>query len=106
MPASPLRPGFGPTLPALLRDRLGIAPRTALLAVLAAAALLAFAIVALWLRARDEQLVHEDPPVFNLVYDGDLLREAEPRRGEYARLEGRRGRVSVAVTVSPLRLPA
>ncbi len=105
MPASPLRPGFGPTLPALLRERLPIPPRTLLLAALALAAVVAVGVVVAVLATRDAQLVHDGDPVFNLVYEPDRLAEAEPRAGELARLEGRQGRVSVAVTVRPLRLP-
>lgn len=106
MPASPLRPGFGPTLPALLRDRLGLSRRTVLLLAAAVAGLAVFAAAVALLTRSDEQLVHEGEPVFNLVYDGDALDERAPRTGELARLEGRRGRVAVDVTVRPLRLPA
>ncbi|HEV3001789.1 MAG TPA: hypothetical protein VGW75_13695 [Solirubrobacteraceae bacterium] len=105
MPASPLRPGFGPTLPALLQARLGDGARAALAVVAGAAALLAVAAALVALGGSDEQLVHDDDPVFNLVYDAGRLRPADPRGGELARLEGRRGRVSVAVTVRPLRVP-
>jgi hypothetical protein len=106
MPAS-LRPGYGPTLPALLRDRVGVAPRTTLVAAaVAVLALGAGALVVIRLTA-DEQLVHRgEPIVFNLVYDGDALDRVDPRPGELARLEGRRRRVAVAVSVRPLRLPA
>lgn len=105
MPAS-LRPGYGPTLPALLRERFGIAPRT-LLAVVVVAALLVAAGVVLAVRASaEEQFVHRGEPVFNLVYDGDALDRADPRPGELVRLEGRRRRVAVAVVVRPLRVPA
>lgn len=103
MPA-PLRPGFGPSLPALLHDRFGIARRTAavgtavVLAVLTAAGLLA------WWVTRDPQLTHRGDPVFNLVYDDGMLEPVEARDGELARLEGRRGRVFVAVDVRPLVL--
>jgi hypothetical protein len=106
MPASPLRPGFGPTLPALLRGRLRIGPRAARLAAAALAAIVALGTAVALLGGAEEQLVHEGDPVFNLVYDGDALRSVDPRAGELARLEGRRGRVAVAVTVKPLRLPA
>lgn len=105
MRASPLRPGFGPTLPALLQDRLRIGSRAATAVVAGAVALVVLAAALVALRGSDEQLVHEGDPVFNLVYDGDWLRPAGPQRGELARLEGRRGRVSVAVTVRPLSVP-
>ncbi len=105
MPAM-LRPGFGPSLPALMRERFGIAPRTTKIGMAATVLVLGGAIfAALWL-SRDEQLVHRGQPVFNLVYDDGVLREVDPRPGELARIEGRRGRVSVAISVRPLRLPA
>ncbi len=81
MPASPLRPGFGPTLPALLRERLGIAPRTTLLLGLALLALAAVAALVIARASGDEQLVHDGDPVFNLVYDPEALRESGPRGG-------------------------
>jgi hypothetical protein len=105
MPAS-LRPGFGPSLPALVRERFGVAPRTT--AVLAAAVVLLLgggALLAWWL-GRDEQIVHRGDPVFNLVYDDGALRPAATRGDELVRLEGRRRRVFVAVSVRPLRVPA
>lgn len=105
MPASPLRPGFGPTLPGLVRDRLGVGPRAARAIVAGAAALLAASAAFAVLTTRDPALVHEGDPAFNIVYDDSALRPAEPRRGELARLEGRRGGVSVALTVRPLRVP-
>src|SRR5688500_18886593 len=104
MPAQ-LRPGFGPSLPALVRKRFRIAPRTtagvllARLLVLAARALLG------WRLARAPQRVRRGDPVFNLVYDDAALREAAPRAGELARIEGRRGRVSVSIDVRPLSVP-
>ena len=105
MPTS-LRPGYGPTLPALLRERFGIAPRTLLAVVLAAALLLAAGIVLAVRASAEEQYVHRADPVFNLLYDDDVLRRADPRPGEIVRLEGERGRVTVAVAVRALRLPA
>ena len=104
MPAS-LRPGFGPALPALLRDRFGVAPRTTLLAAAAVLVVLAGGILVAVRAAAEKQLVHEGDPVFNLLYDDDALRQVDPRRGELVRLQGRRGRVSVAVAVRPLRVP-
>ena len=105
MPES-LRPGFGPTLPALLRERFGIAPRTTLLVAVVAAVVIAGGVLVAVRAAAEKQLVHRGDPVFNLLYDDDALHEADPRPGELVRLEGRRKRVSVAVTVKALRLPA
>ncbi|MDQ3740535.1 MAG: hypothetical protein M3389_06275 [Actinomycetota bacterium] len=100
-----LRPGFGPTLPALLRDRFGIGPRTTLIAAAVLAAVVAGGILVAVRLAAEEHLVHEGEPTFNLLYDDAVVREKEPRAGELVRLEGRRGRVSVAVVVRPLRVP-
>ncbi len=104
MPAQ-LRPGFGPSLPALVRERFGVAPRTTSVAVTALLLLMAGGALLAWWLSRDPQLVHRGDPVFNLVYDDDALRQADPRAGELVRLEGRRRRVFVAVTVRPLRVP-
>ena len=105
MPAS-LRPGYGPTLSALLRERFGIAPRTLLAIVVVAGLLVAAGVVAAVRASADEQLVHRGEPVFNLLYDDAALKRADPRPGELVRLEGRRRRVAVAVVVRALRLPA
>ena len=105
MPAL-LRPGFGETLPALLRDRFGVAPRTTLLVALAVVVLgglIALVVVSL---SRDTQYVHRGDPVFNLVYDDDRLDRVDPRPGELVRLEARRGRLELAIAVRALRVPA
>ena len=104
MPAQ-LRPGFGPSLPGLLHDRYGIAPRRAARAIAAVLVVLAVGILGAWWLSRDPQLVHDGDPVFNLVYDGGELSEVDPRAGELARIEGRRGRVSVAIDVRPYDVP-
>ena len=100
-----LRPGFGPSLPALVRDRFGVAPRKTAIAVTAFVCALAGGAFLAWWLSRDPQLVHRGDPVFNLVYDDGALREASPQGDELVRLEGSRGRVSVAVDVRPLSLP-
>ncbi|MGH2970330.1 MAG: hypothetical protein ACRDK0_14905, partial [Solirubrobacteraceae bacterium] len=52
-----------------------------------------------------EQVVHDGPPVFNLLYAPEALRVADSRQGELLRLEGRRGKLAVEVVVRPLELP-
>ena len=95
-----LRPGFGPTLPALLRERLGVAPRTTLIVAVAVALVVAGGIFAATRLAAEKQLVHEGDPVFNLLYDDDVVREVDPRRGELVRLAS-----VLARQVDPGRIP-
>jgi hypothetical protein len=102
----PVAPEFGPTLPALLRARRGVPERLTIAVIVALVALLGFAMVTVRAGGEyGEQLVHGGAPVFNVLYDDDALRAVEPRAGELVRIEGARGRQSVAVTVRPLRLP-
>jgi hypothetical protein len=102
-----VRPEFEPTLPALVRRRLGVRERTTVLVLLA---LLAVAIAALVLVRprvdRISEVVHRDAPAFTLQYRNDLFHSEPVRSGELARLEGRRGRQAVTITVRPLELPA
>jgi hypothetical protein len=101
-----VRSEFEPTLPVLMRRRTGLPERAtvALLVLLLALA----AVAAVLVRPRvdgESRLIHRAEPAFNLQYDNGALREVAPRGGELARLEGRRGRQAVTVTVRPLELP-
>ena len=101
-----VRPEFGPTLPALLRERAGVPPRATIAGVVVLVVLAG--IVAVLVRPGtpgDTQLVHEGEPVFNMLYTADQLDRAEPRAGELVRFEGERGDQRVEVTVRPLELP-
>lgn len=101
-----VRPEFEPTLPALVRRRTGL-PERATVALLVLAVVLVAAGVVL-VRPRVDgvsTLVHHGDPGFSLVYANGALHEVDPRPGELARLQGRRGRQSVTVTVRPLELP-
>ena len=101
-----VRPEFEPTLPALLRRRTGVRERTTVALLVLGLVLLAVAV--LLVRPRVDgmsQLVHRGEPTFNLLYANDALAAVEPEPGELARLEGRRGRRSVTITVRPLELP-
>jgi hypothetical protein len=101
-----VRPEFEPTLPALVRQRLGVRERTTVLVLVALLVLAVAAIVLVRPRVdRIGDVVHRDDPAFTLQYRNDLFREEEPQAGELARLEGRRGRQSVTITVRPLELP-
>ena len=88
-PDSAVRPEFGPSLPQLLRARLGVPPLVS--RAIAAALILAAVVVALLLRGNDVQLVHRSPPSPGVLLD----------------LEGRRGDLFVqSLTIRPLHLPA
>jgi hypothetical protein len=103
-----LRSGFGPTLPALLRRRFGVP----VWVTVAAAVVLAVAAGVGVLIALNRppypgvKVVHGGKPVFNFLYPEGRLHVAKPHRGEYMRLEGRDGKMRVAVVAQPLRLPA
>jgi hypothetical protein len=107
-PREPLvLPEFGPPLPAIVRRRTGLRERTTIALLAGVLVLAALAVLVVWPRVDGvTQLVHRDEPVFNLLYDDGALHTVAPRQGELARLEGERGRLAVAVTVSPVRLPA
>jgi hypothetical protein len=99
-------PDYGPTLPTLLRRRAGVPEQLTIAVVVAAVVVLGIVMVVVRPGIEDaEQLVHEGVPVFNLLYPSGAVRPVEPRAGELVRLEGERGRQSVAVTIRPLRLP-
>lgn len=101
-----VRPEFEPTLPALVRRRFGVRERITVGLVVGAVVLIAVA--ALVVRPRVDsvsELVHSGAPAFDLLYANGALHEADPRPGEIARLEGRRGRQSTTITVRPLALP-
>lgn len=102
-----VRPEFEPTLPALVRRRLGVRERTTILVLVALLVVAVAAIVLVRPRVdRIGEVVHRDDPAFTLQYRNDLLHTEQPRDGELARLAGRRGRQSVTITVRPLDLPA
>ena len=103
-PDSAVRPEFGPSLPQLLRARLGVPPLVS--RAIAAALVLAAVVVALLLRGNDVPLVHRSPPVFNLRY-ASVLHRSPPSPGVLLDLEGRRGDLFVqSLTIRPLHLPA
>lgn len=101
------RPGLGPTLPGWLRERYGIPPALtlAVAGVIAAAAVVAIVVALTSPPSPGEQVVHSEPPVFNLLYPPESIHEARPRAGELLRLEGRRAGLEVAVVVRRLGLP-
>jgi hypothetical protein len=102
-----VRPEFEPTLPALVRRRTGLPERHTVALLVVGLVLLAAVVVLVRPRVDGEsRLVHRGEPTFNLMYASGALHEATPRGDELARLEGRRGRQAVTITVRPLTLPA
>jgi hypothetical protein len=102
-----VRPEFEPTLPALVRTKLGVRERTTILVLVGLLVLAGVALLLVRPRVdRIGEVVHRDDPAFTLQYRNDLLHTEEPQDGELARLAGRRGRQSVTLTVRPLELPA
>ena len=101
------RPEFGPTLPALLRARFGVPPLVTLVvaAVLALGGAIAIVVALKSPPSPGTQVVHEQPPVFNLLYPPALMHQARAMPGELMRIEGHRGKLSVEIVVRPLRLP-
>jgi hypothetical protein len=101
-----VRPEFEPTLPALLRRRLGVRERTTIALLLLALATLAVAVVLVRPRVdRIGEVSYDGEPAFTLQYRNDLFHVEPPEFGELARLEGRRGRQAVTITVRPFGLP-
>jgi hypothetical protein len=101
-----VRPEFEPTLPTLLRRRLGVRERTTIVLLLVALAALAVAVVLVYPRVdRIGEISHDGEPAFTLQYRNDLFHSEPPEFGELARLEGRRGRQAVTITVRPFGLP-
>jgi hypothetical protein len=100
-------PEYGPTLPALARRRFGFRERTTVALLVAVGALIVIGL--LLVRPEVDSLtkyVHHEAPVFNLLYDNGALHRADPEGDELVRLEGRRARLSAAIAVAPLSLPA
>ena len=103
VPEPLVRPEFGPTLPALLRERLGIPTPVTVTVVVALTLALVAALLARGGTDGRAQLVHRAAPAFSLLYAPGPLRPATRREGELARLELSRRRVSASVAVRPLR---
>jgi hypothetical protein len=102
-----VRPEFRPSLPAFLRRRFGVPPAVTL-AVAGVTVVVGAVLIALAINrppTPGTQVVHSESPVFNLLYPPESMHEARARPGELMRIEGRRGKLSVAIVVRPLRLP-
>ena len=108
MPASVVRPEYGPTLPELLAPRWRALSRPARVALAVAALLLVLAVV--WLAflrpSGNLSYVQRHPVAFNFIYS-DPLRLAPAQGDEMVRLEDRQGgRFVQSMTVEPLSVPA
>jgi hypothetical protein len=101
-----VRPEFGPSLPALVRTRLGVPERVTAAFVAAVVVVLAVAAALIVVRGDGtKDLVDRSAPAFTMAYAPGALEVGEPRPGERLRLSGRRDGVSVDVVVRALRLP-
>jgi hypothetical protein len=102
-----VRPGFGETLPALLRRTRGIPERRTLIGagVVAVALVIAFLVLYDPLDGRTQR-VHDTRPVFNTLYLKGVVEPVAPKGDELQRYEAHHGRLDLSVTVRPLRLPA
>ncbi|HEX8103019.1 MAG TPA: hypothetical protein VF533_10420 [Solirubrobacteraceae bacterium] len=101
MSASPVRPELGPTLPALLRARFGIRPRTTLAVAAAIVVALALLVLLLARENRGTLLVHRGDPTFGVLYSAPV-RPATPHAGELMRLAARGKAVRLTLSVAPL----
>ena len=101
---SVVREEFGPTLPELVGQRLGVPTRKVWLAFAAVFAIAVAIGAYLALRPTPGQtgVVVREPVEFNLVYP-DALRRVAPHQGETLRLESRSGPPQ-SLAVKPLRL--
>src|SRR5262245_507933 len=97
-------PDFGPTLPALIRQRFGVRERVVTIAAIALVAVVALGALIRSYATAPTHLVHRGDPVFNLQYSGKRLHRAPPYQGELARIEARKRGVAESITVWPLHL--
>jgi hypothetical protein len=102
---SVVREEFGPTLPELLGERLGVPVRT-LWRALAAVGIVVVVVLAWLVFVRDTPgqagVVVREPVTYNLIYT-DALRRVAPRAGETLRLQSQAGPPQ-SFAVRPLRL--
>jgi hypothetical protein len=105
-PASPVRPEFGPTLPAFARARLGALSPLAKVAIAAFVVAIAVGVFAGVRAVSDLHYVATKPFEFNLRHSRALPVVA-PRRGELLRLEQHRGgRFVQSFALKRIALPA
>jgi hypothetical protein len=104
--APPPGPDFGPTLPALLSRRFGIRERVTALVAIAIIAVIGLTALVHSYATAPRHLVYRGGPTFNLQYARHGLKRVTPGPGELVRLEARRKRLQVSITVVPLHLPA
>jgi hypothetical protein len=97
-----IRAEYGPTLPALVSSRLGISRRAAGFAVAGLFVFLVAAVLAIRGGDGRDELVHRGEPAFTLQYPTDTMRRLTPEAGELARLEARRGPLTVTFAVRPV----
>ena len=99
-------PEYGPTLPELAERRFGWRQRTTVALLVAAAVVIVVGLLLVRPEVDSQtKYVHDEEPVFNLLYDNGALRQVAPQGDEIVRLEGRRGRLAAAIAVEHLELP-
>jgi hypothetical protein len=98
-------PEYGPTGPELIRRHLSPRARR----VLAAAAGILVLALAVLIATRSGDglttLAHRSQPVFTILHPAGVVRRVAPAPGELVRLQSRRGRLLMLVTVRKLALP-
>jgi hypothetical protein len=105
MRAPPIKPEYGPPLPALVEPRWRRASRATKAAVLAALGLIVVLILVVVVVTWPKSISHGGVVPFHFDY-ADHLHRAAPARGELARVEARsRGLLAGSFAVAPVRLP-
>jgi hypothetical protein len=101
---SAVRPEYGPTLPTLVRERLGVSSRTATALVVGAVAVVAVIALLVYAIRSEHKVVHHGEPTFNVVTTPNV-HAVDARPGELMRLAARRGRLRLTISALPFRLP-
>jgi hypothetical protein len=105
MRTPPIKPEYGPPLPALVEPRWRRASRTTRAAVLAGVGLIVALIVLVVVVTWPKSISHGGTVPFHFDY-ADHLHRVAPARGDIARVVARsRGLLAASFAVAPLRLP-
>jgi hypothetical protein len=103
----PVRPEFGPTLPALVAPRIESLPRIAARALAALAVLVVVVIVALVFKLKDPVYSHSGPPAsFSTTYSRSMTRLATPHGWPFELRENSSVGLAASFEINTLHLPA